>query len=227
MRKAPIVGTAAIVVALAGTLIAASPAIPQARSTYTFYVAAESDDIVEKIAFGPGGLRLIKSIEVGSWPTEIEGPHGLGISPDGEYWYLSLAHVQPGPHGSVVKYATEDDAWLGEVAVGMFPATLAVSPSIGLLYVANFNLHGLPEPSSISVVDPDSMTEVGQVDVGVMRRAAPPPHPDRRTPPLTTLGSAKSRSACSRQRWRSRRVSACCTSPTSTSTAYRSRARSR
>lgn len=171
MRKAPIVGTVAIV-AIAGTLIAASPAIPQARSTYTFYVAAESDDIVEKIAFGPGGLRLIKSIEVGSWPTEIEGPHGLGISPDGEYWYLSLAHVQPGPHGSIVKYATEDDAWLGEVAVGMFPATLAVSASIGLLYVANFNLHGLPEPSSISVVDPESMTEVGRVDVGVMPHGA-------------------------------------------------------
>ena len=168
MKKAPIV----TLVAIAGTMLALVPAIPQAQSTYTFYVAAESDDVVEKIAFGPGGLRLIKSIEVGSWPTEIEGPHGLGISPDGAYWYLSLAHGQPGPHGNIVKYTTEDDAWLGEVAVGMFPATLAVSPSIGLLYVANFNLHGLPEPSSISVVDPESMTEVGQVDVGVMPHGA-------------------------------------------------------
>ncbi len=82
MRKALIVGTVALV-ALATTLIAAAPAIPQARSTYTFYVAAESDDIVEKIAFGPGGLRLIKSIEVGSWPTEIE----LG---SGRPWRLKL-----------------------------------------------------------------------------------------------------------------------------------------
>jgi DNA-binding beta-propeller fold protein YncE len=147
-------------------------AAAQARNTYTFYVAAESDDFVEKIEFGPGGLRLLKSIEVGSWPTEIEGPHGLAVSPDGEYWYLSLAHGQPGPHGNVVKYATEDDAWLGEAEVGMFPATMAISPSVGLLYVANFNLHGLPEPSSISVVDPDSMSEVGRVDVGVMPHGA-------------------------------------------------------
>ena len=168
MKKASIVGLVAII----GTLVVVVPAIPQAQSTYTFYVAAESDDVVEKIAFGPGGLSLIKSIAVGSWPTEIEGPHGLGISPDGAHWYLSLAHGQPGPHGSIVKYSTEDDVWLGEVAVGMFPATLAVSPSIGLLYVANFNLHGLPEPSSISVVDPESMTEVGQVDVGVMPHGA-------------------------------------------------------
>jgi len=47
-----------------------------------------------------------------------------------------------------------------------------VSPSIGLLYVVNFNLHGLPEPSSISVVDPESMSEVGRIDVGVMPHGA-------------------------------------------------------
>ena len=115
---------------------AGSPA--QAQRTYTFYVAAESDDYRrEDFEFGPGGHAPDpKSIEVGSWPTEIEGPHGLAvISPDGEYWYLSLAHGQPGPGGSVVKYSTADDAWLGETEVGMFPATLAMSPSIGLIYV--------------------------------------------------------------------------------------------
>ncbi len=193
MKRASTIATLSVGTALiAASVVGASPAVssgtaasspspaatgeaspsPQAQSTYTFYVAAESDDFVEKIEFGPGGLRLLKSIEVGSWPTEIEGPHGLAVSPDGEYWYLSLAHGQPGPFGTVVKYATEDDAWLGEVPVGMFPATMAISPSIGLLYVANFNLHGLPEPSSISVVDPESMSEVGRVDVGVMPHGA-------------------------------------------------------
>ena len=67
MKKAPIVA----LLAITGALLAVVPAIPQAQSTYTFYVAAESDDVVEKIVFGPGGLSLIKSIEVGSWPTEI------------------------------------------------------------------------------------------------------------------------------------------------------------
>lgn len=167
MRRASIVASLAAVALSTGAATATV-----AQNTYTFYVAAESDDVVEKISFGPGGLRLIKSIEVGSWPTEIEGPHGLAVSPDGSTWYLSLAHGQPGPFGSVVKYATEDDAWLGEVDVGMFPATMAISPSIGLLYVTNFNLHGLPEPSSISVIDPESMSEVGRVDVGVMPHGA-------------------------------------------------------
>lgn len=161
-----------VVLLAAALLPAAVPAAPQGQHTYTFYVAAESDDIVEKIEFGGGGMRIAKSIEVGSWPTETEGPHGLAISPDGEQWFVSIAHGQPGPTGSVNKYSTVDDAWLGEVEVGMFPATMAISPSIGLLYVVNFNLHGLPEPSSISVVDPESMTEVGRVDVGVMPHGA-------------------------------------------------------
>jgi DNA-binding beta-propeller fold protein YncE len=182
MKKAQQIVTLALAAALAAS--GAAPAqptgdgsthgavtAPQERS-YTFYVAAESDDIVEKVELANGDLRLVKSIEVGNWPTEIEGPHGLAVSPDGEYWYLSLAHGQPGPNGSVVKYATADDAWLGEVEVGMFPATMSVSPSIGLLYVVNFNLHGLPEPSSISVIDPESMSEVGSVDVGVMPHGA-------------------------------------------------------
>jgi len=110
---------------------AQADATPQTQDTYTFYVAAESDDVVEKIEFGPGGMRLVKSITVGRWPVETEGPHGLAVSPNGRYWFLSLAHGQPGPGGSVVKYSTADDAWLGEVQVGMFPATMAISPSIG------------------------------------------------------------------------------------------------
>ena len=164
------IAAAALAVAVGSSTVSAAPA-PQSR-TYTMYVGAESDDVVEKIAFGNGSFQLLKSITVGVWPTEIEGPHGLAVSPDGRYWYLSLAHGQPGPFGSLQKYSTEDDAWLGEVELGMFPATMAVSSTIGLLYVVNFNLHGLPEPSSISVVDPESMSEVGRIDVGVMPHGA-------------------------------------------------------
>jgi DNA-binding beta-propeller fold protein YncE len=165
----PVVGAPALDATTGSPPAAAEPALDAATAAPA---TVQSDDIVEKVAFGPGGLRRLSSIEVGSWPTEIEGPHGLAVSPDGEYWYVSIAHGQPGPGGSIVKYATADDSWLGEVEVGMFPATMAISPTIGLLYVVNFNLHGLPEPSSISVVDPESMSEVGRVDVGVMPHGA-------------------------------------------------------
>ncbi len=66
------------------------------------------------------------------------------------------------PYGAIHKYETRTDEWVGDVTVDMFPATLAVSPSTGLVYVVNFNLHGDMEPSRISVVEAETMIEVAQ-----------------------------------------------------------------
>ena len=143
-----------------------SAATTQQSRTYTMYVAAESDDVVEKIAFGPGGFELLKSIPVGIWPTETEGPHGLAISPDGMYWYVTVAHGNP--FGLLFKYDTEQDLYQGDVTLGLFPATISISPSTGLLFAVNFNLHGDHVPSTISVVETESMTEVEQIPTGVM-----------------------------------------------------------
>lgn len=150
-----------------GLLAAAGGATASAQqSTYTLYVAAESDDVVEKIAFGPGGFEHLKSIPVGVWPTETEGPHGLAVSPDGQYWYVTIAHGNP--YGLLFKYSTEDDAYIADTTLGLFPATMSISPSTGLLFAVNFNLHGDHVPSTVSVVETDSMTEVAQLDTGVM-----------------------------------------------------------
>jgi DNA-binding beta-propeller fold protein YncE len=50
----------------------------------------------------------------------------------------------------------------------MFPATMSVSPDGQFLYVVNFNLHGDPVPSSVSVVYTPSMTEVARPTTCVM-----------------------------------------------------------
>ena len=116
------------VTTLAGAPAARAAAAPPQQG-YTLYVAAESDDVVEKIAFGPGGLRLVKSVPVGVWPTETEGPHGLAISADGRHWYVTVAHGNP--YGILFKYDTETDEYVSEVKLGLFPATMSVSPSTG------------------------------------------------------------------------------------------------
>lgn len=153
---------------------ASAEAIPVGK-TYYFYVAAESDDTVALIRFDGKTAVLEKSISVGSWPTEIEGPHGITVSPDGEYWYVSLAHGLPS--GKVLKYRTGTDVLVGEVGVGVFPATMEISPVTGLLYIANFNLHGRPtETSTISVVEPETLTEIARIEHGVM------PHGSRISP---------------------------------------------
>lgn len=151
---------------LAGPAAPAASAEPDGPArTYYVYAAAESDDEVAVVRYGPGGAEVVKTVAVGSYPAEIEGPHGLAVDPDGRHWYVSIAHGFP--YGSVRKYETGSDAWVGAVTLGLFPATLDVSAATGLLFAVNFDLHGRLEPGSISVVETDTMAEVARVDTGV------------------------------------------------------------
>jgi len=141
---------------------------------YYFYAAAESDDTVSLISFDGETITEEERIPVGIMKTEIEGPHGLTVDPSGEYWYLSLAHGNP--YGSVVKYSTATNRPIDKTTLGMFPASMQISSLTGLLYCVNFNLHGEMKPSSVSVVDPETMTEIKQIQTGVM------PHGSRISP---------------------------------------------
>ena len=150
-------------------LIAAAVVLPEPegpQNDYWVYVASESDDEVSLVRFGPRGAGVERRMPVGVLPTEIEGPHGLAVSPGGRYWYVSLAHGYP--YGSIYKYSTKTNELVGSVQVGMFPATMDVAASTGLLYVVNFDLHGDMKPSSVSVVETQSMAEVARVTVGIM-----------------------------------------------------------
>ncbi len=160
--------SAAFAFAPAAPAFSEDPAPP--KRNYFVYVCAESDDTVHLLRYGPGGLDEVDEITVGSFPTETEGPHGIRISPDGRHWYLSIAHGMP--FGSLHKYETGTNEWLGDATLGMFPATMDISPSTGLLYVVNFNLHGDMEPSTISVVETGTMIEVATIATGVMPHGA-------------------------------------------------------
>tara|TARA_E500000075_G_scaffold93737_1_gene85189 strand:- start:370 stop:1419 length:1050 start_codon:yes stop_codon:yes gene_type:complete len=141
---------------------------------YYFYVAAESDDTVSLIKFDGNQAEELERIPVGMMKTEIEGPHGLTVDPTGEYWYLSLAHGNP--YGSLLKYSTKTNKLVDKTLLGLFPASMDISELTGLLYCVNFNLHGEMKPSSVSVVDPESMTEIKKIQTGIM------PHGSRLSP---------------------------------------------
>jgi DNA-binding beta-propeller fold protein YncE len=115
-------------------------------------------------------------------PTELVGPHGVGVSPDGRYYYVSTAHGMP--HGALWKYSTVGDSMRGRVTLGAFPATVQVSPSGDYVFVANFNLHGDMVPSSVSVVYGPEMVEIARVQTCVM------PHGSRFNPQGTKHYSA-------------------------------------
>jgi DNA-binding beta-propeller fold protein YncE len=111
-------------------------------------VANEASDAVSRVRFGPDGLVVERSIEVGIRPADIDGAHGVTVSPDGLYWYVSVAHGTP--FGEVWKYTAGSDQLVGKAPVGMFP-----------------NLHGNPVPSSVSAIFATGMQELAKIETCV------------------------------------------------------------
>jgi len=149
---------------------------------YLVYVLSEGADKIALVRFGPAGARVDHQIDTGDMPVDIDGPHGIVISPDRQFYYVTIAHGRP--FGSVWKYSTKDDALIGKASLGLFPATLDVSPDGNFLFVVNFNLHGDMAPSSVSVVSTQTMTEVARIQTCTM------PHGSRLNPQGTKQYSA-------------------------------------
>ena len=149
---------------------------PSGGTKHYVYVTTESDDHVHLVEFDTvtGKATIAQTMQVGYQPTEIEGPHGLTISPDGKHWFVTMAHGKP--FGVLYKYETGTNKLVGECELGLFPATMQISDATGLLYCVNFDLHGDMLPSSVSIVDPDEMVEVARTITGPM------PHGSRISP---------------------------------------------
>jgi DNA-binding beta-propeller fold protein YncE len=133
---------------------------------YLVYVLSEAADKISLVRFGPNGARIDHELPTGDMPTDIDGPHGIAISPDKQFYYVSLAHGRP--FGTVWKYSTKDDRVVGRTTLGYFPATMDISTDGSLLYVVNFNLHGDMVPSSVSVVATEPMLEVARLKTCTM-----------------------------------------------------------
>lgn len=180
----PLRGWAALVFVAICIAPAAPAALAQSKpdKDYLVYVLSEAADKISLVRFGPGGARLEHEIPTGDMPVDIDGPHGIAISRDKQFYYVSLAHGRP--FGSVWKYSTKDDRVLGQTTLGLFPATMDLSADGSLLWVVNFNLHGDMAPSSVSVVATEPMLEVARIQTCAM------PHGSRLNPQGTKHYSA-------------------------------------
>jgi len=135
-------------------------------ATYLVFVASEGNDHIALLRWAPNGATVERDHRIGLNPTELLGPHGLAVSPDGNYYYVTTAHGTP--FGALWKYTTDRDSLVGKVQLGAFPATVQVSPDGAYVYAVNFNLYGDPVRSSVSIVYGDQMVEVTRVPTCVM-----------------------------------------------------------
>jgi DNA-binding beta-propeller fold protein YncE len=147
---------------------------PAPSRSYLVYVVSEAVDRVQLLRFGPSGISLVRGFTTGLMPTDPDGPHGVAVAPDGKHVFVSTGHGTP--YGYLWKYSTANDSLEGRVELGLFPATLQVSPDGYLAYIVNFNLYGEKVPSSVSVVATDEMTEITRIPTCTM------PHGSRLSP---------------------------------------------
>jgi len=151
-----------------------APAASLPDRDYFVFVASEGNDQISLVRFGPEGARVARERRIGINPTELVGPHGLSVSPDAKWYYVSTAHGTP--NGALWKFSTANDEQAGRVELGRFPATVQVSPNGHYAWVVNFNLYGDMMPSTVSVVYTDQMLEVRRISTCVM------PHGSRLSP---------------------------------------------
>jgi DNA-binding beta-propeller fold protein YncE len=111
-------------------------------------------------------LQIESQTRTGLMPMDINGPHGIAVSPDKQYFYVSEGHGRP--EGSVWKYRAGSNDVIKYTSLGMFPATTDITPDGNFIYIANANFHGDMVPSSISVVATDQMIEVKRITTCTM-----------------------------------------------------------
>jgi len=172
-----------VYVTFAGAMAATGRQVPSLPGReYVVYVVSESADKLTRLRFGLSGGQVERELATGIMPTSPDGPHGLVVSPDKQFYYLTLGHGQP--FGWALKYSARDDRIVGQVMLGPFPASMDLTRDGNLLFVVNFNLHGDMVPSSVSVVATDEMLEVKRIPTCTM------PHGSRLNPQGTAHYSA-------------------------------------
>jgi DNA-binding beta-propeller fold protein YncE len=133
--------------------------------------------------------RLLGLATVGFSPIELEGPHHLATSPDGEYIYFNLSNFVTnggsGPHGAhgtgtvpgyLVKFEVRNNRQIAEALVDRNPGDVILSTDGSTAFVSHYDLALLQQQlttgapavdgySSLYVIDTSSMTVLSQTVV--------------------------------------------------------------
>jgi DNA-binding beta-propeller fold protein YncE len=166
-RKTTILCCCLLPTLLSGDGLQAQAGTAAPDANYWIYVGAESADLIHRVRFGPDGIEVEKTVPVGLYALETEGPHGLAISRDGRYLHMTTGHGLP--DGMFFRYELGPDTLVAEpIPLGMFPATVDLTPDGLYAFAVNFNLYGEHVPSTVSVIYTPDNVEVARVETCTM-----------------------------------------------------------
>src|SRR5262245_66487747 len=108
---------------LALLAIATQAAAQAPERDYTVLVASEAVDRITRLTFGPGAGPSLSKVEgttnIGINPMDPDGPHGVALSPDGRFYFVTTAHGVP--FGSLWKLDARTNEGVGRGEPGTFP----------------------------------------------------------------------------------------------------------
>ena len=114
-----------VALALLGSSFSAAPvhAQPSAAPTRTYdvIVGAEAVDKMQVVRFGPGGASVLRERVIGKNAVDPDGPHGVGVSPDGRFLFLDLRDFE--------RRTDMTDAELRQAAIDLLRAAPPEEPS--------------------------------------------------------------------------------------------------
>jgi DNA-binding beta-propeller fold protein YncE len=102
---------------------------------------------------------ITRYISVGQVPSGIEAPHYITLSPDGQYFYVTMLEG-----GTIERYRTDNYAFSGRVEIGASPSLITVSPDGKRVIVSHWN--DLNNSPKLTMIDAESMTIVQAIVAG-------------------------------------------------------------
>jgi len=134
--------------------------IPFENSTRKIFTTNQVNDVVTVI--DQASLLEMRTFEIGDRP-ENESPHGVEVSRDGNYFYVSMITT-----GDVFKYNALTGGFINKVSLGEPVALIKLSGDDSKLYVTtNFQVNNTGVSGSISAIRTSDMTLIKQIPVGI------------------------------------------------------------
>jgi hypothetical protein len=114
------------------------PALAQTKpdKDYLVYVRSESADKIALIRFGPSGARIDHQLETGDMPVDIDGPHGIIVSPDRGDNSCSPTWAQPSADGSSIFVACNKSSEIVEVNADTWQLVRRIPAGAGVYNLA-------------------------------------------------------------------------------------------
>ncbi len=117
-----------------------------------FYVTNQGCDIVT--VFDSKTRLPMRIVDVGTSSSQIESPHAIAVSPDGNYWYIVFLYGNtPNSQPVMQKFRTSDDSLVGEALLGPGQWTsMTISSDSHYAFAVDFL-------GSVALIDLQSMTK--------------------------------------------------------------------